>query len=122
MVAIAKKDDSNHKKALVMAEEIKERSYNVYCSNLVVQEATTVISKRIGMNAARIFYDNLGSIVGNFVVVDLAIEKKAWNFFLKQTKKGTSFVDCANVVVYKEYKLNKIAAFDGFYKKYATAV
>ena len=37
--------------------------------------------------------------------------------FLKQTKKGCSFIDCANLAVIERYKLDGILTFDEFYPK-----
>lgn len=117
LIANAKKDDPLHKKAKSLARNLNTKNVKFYCLNLVVQEATTVISKRIGMNAAKIFYSQLGKFIRTFIISDENLERKAWQIFLKQTKKGTSFTDCTNLATLKEYNLDKIASFDTFYPK-----
>ena len=120
LVALYKKDDANHKKAIENFKEIEKDV--LVATNLVFQESVTVISHRMGMNDARAFHSSIRKLLAQEVRINEDVERKSWNLFLKQAKKGTSFVDCANVVVYKEYKLDKMAAFDGFYKKHATVV
>jgi hypothetical protein len=45
------------------------------------------------------------------------LETKAWYIFKQQTKKGTSFIDCANIAIYKHFKMDAIFSFDKIYKR-----
>lgn len=83
--------------------------------NLVIQEAATVLSHKTGMNAVRDFYSRAQKL--SFIIIDLDsdLEKEAWKIFLEQTKKGCSFVDCANLAVIAKYKMKGILSFDEFY-------
>jgi len=42
--------------------------------------------------------------------------------FATQGAKGTSWIDCLNVVVVKNYKLDGMLSFDAFYKKQGIAL
>lgn len=110
-------DDSSHKKASKIALSLNEKGAKFYCLNLVEQESTTVISKKMGMGDARKFHSGLKNFVDIFVVLDSGLEKRSWEIFLKQTKKGTSFIDCANIAVVEKYKFDGILSFDKFYPK-----
>ena len=50
-------------------------------------------------------------------LIDEDLETMTWKIFKRQTKKGTSFVDCANMAVIEKYKLDGIITFDEFYPK-----
>ena len=45
------------------------------------------------------------------------LDREAWKILKGQTKKGTFFIDCANLAALELYKLDKIASFDTFYPK-----
>lgn len=117
LVAIVKRDDVHHARVRKLLKVLVEDSCELWVTNQIVSETATVISNRIGMDAVRKFYSGLDDLVTEKLFIDLGIESITWVLFLKQAKKGTSFVDCSNVVVCREYKLDKIFSFDGFYKR-----
>ena len=49
--------------------------------------------------------------------LDAILEQLTWDLFLKQSKKGTSFIDCANLTALSYYNFDKIFSFDQFYPK-----
>ena len=69
------------------------------------------------MDNAKAFYRKLNELISNVLFLDSEAERKAWEVFLKQTKKGTSFVDCANLATAEEFGFDKILSFDEFYPK-----
>lgn len=117
LIANYRIDDPSHRKASESARELNKQKHKFYCLNIVVQESTTVISKKMGMNHARKFYSGLRNFIDIFVILDEQTERKAWEIFLAQTKKGTSFVDCANLAALEKYKFDKILSFDTVYPK-----
>ena len=114
LVALYNPDDSNHHKATKIFRKLE--SVNFSALNIVFQEATTVISKRMNMSHARKFHDSISRLISNEIKLDNILEENSWKIFLSQTKKGTSFVDCANLVTCDFYKLDGILSFDEFYK------
>lgn len=116
LVALYKPDDSNHVKAKRIFKSI-ENDTTLFSLNLVFQESTTVISKKMGMVHAKNFFELINHLVKSRIDLNQKLEQKAWQIFIKQTKKGTSFVDCANLAVLKEFELDKIASFDKAYPK-----
>ena len=51
------------------------------------------------------------------ILLDLELENNSSKIFEKQSKKGMSFIDCANLAVLEKYKLDGILSFDEFYPK-----
>lgn len=115
LVAIAKEDDSNHKKALKIAQNLKNDT--LYITPFTIPEAATVISHKVSHAEAKRFLiearaRNLNEMLLNFEAVKLTDE-----IFLSQKTKGTSWVDCFNAAVVKSLDLDGIFSFDKFYKR-----
>lgn len=115
LVSLYKPDDSNHIRSTKIYRKIESETTS-FALNIVFQEATTVISKRMNMYHARKFYNSINKLITTKVYLDTSLEEKTWQIFLNQTKKGTSFVDCANLATMEYYKLDGILSFDEFYK------
>lgn len=115
LFALFKPDDSNNSKSRTLLEKYEKE--DILISNLVLQEATTLVSKRMGMKYAVNFYNAVLKITSRIIYLDLNLEKKAWKMFLDQTKKGCSFIDCSNLIIHNEHKLNGILSFDDFYPR-----
>lgn len=114
--------DPYHKRATQLGLALAKKQSQFYVTNLVIQETATVLSRKVGQELAVRFVKNLPALGAHTVMVDEQIENMAWELFLKQAKKGTSFVDCANMAVVEHYKLDGILSFDGFYPKNLTNV
>lgn len=115
LISFSNPDDSNHLKSHDIFKKLKENT-ELVALNLVFQESTTVVSKRFGMSMAKNFYEMICKFINTKINIDEEIEKKAWKLFLNQTKKGTSFIDCANQATFEKLKLDGILSFDEFYK------
>lgn len=115
LVALAKPDDSNHKRSLIIAKKLKNDI--LFITQLTIPEASTVISYRVTHNAAKIFL--IAARKRNLVELALSSEaiKSADEVFLAQKRKGTSWIDCLNVAVVKIHSLEGIFSFDKFYPK-----
>ncbi|KKS64250.1 MAG: hypothetical protein UV33_C0031G0004 [Candidatus Daviesbacteria bacterium GW2011_GWA1_42_6] len=117
LVAMFNSKDASHAKAVEISNRLDSGEIELWGSNLIQQESATVVSHRVGMDAVRDFVKRLAVDIDRFVDVDKSLEKHAWGIFLKQTKKGCSFVDCANLAVIQKYKLDEILTFDEFYPR-----
>ncbi len=117
LVGALKEGDPHQKKATQLLKSHSGKGDTLYVLNIVLQETATVLSHRTGMNAVRLFLQTLSSLNLQVIKLDDNLENLAWELFLKQTKKGTSFVDCTNLAAIDYYKLDGILSFDGFYKE-----
>lgn len=119
LVAITKLDDSNHKKALFIENELKEKRITFYLSPFTVAEATTVLSHKVSQVSAKKFLEEMRVL--DIEVFELPDNYKylADQWFAKQNKKGTSYFDCYNMALLDRYKnqLTSIFSFDEVYKK-----
>jgi len=117
LVGAFRVDDPHHEAtARSMANHVRDED-KLYVLNLVIQETGTVLSHRTGMEAVGLFWEKLPKLGLKIIRADEDLEDEAWKVFLRQTKKGCSFVDCANLVAIEMYKFDGILSFDKFYSK-----
>ncbi|MGB9706840.1 MAG: type II toxin-antitoxin system VapC family toxin [Microgenomates group bacterium] len=115
LVALAKPDDSNHKKALTLAKKLKNDI--LFITPFTIPEAATVLSYRVSHEAAKAFLSEARK--RNLVELALNSEaiKSADEIFLAQKRKGTSWIDCLNAAMVKINFLDGIFSFDKFYSR-----
>lgn len=115
LIALAKSDDTNHEKAVVVASKLSEAT--LYVAPLTIPEAATILSYRVSQQAAKKFLVEARRRKLIEMDVDASVIKGADEVFLAQKRKGISWIDCMNVALYKANKLDGIFSFDRFYKK-----
>lgn len=118
-IALAKEDDTNHQKAIKLLGELNNDEVNFITSNYVFSETVTVLSIRISHKAALDFIARIKSPQNPFSIkrVNEELEEKAIEIFKSQASKNTSFVDCTNIALCKEMKVDAIFSFDEVYRK-----
>lgn len=107
--------DPSHDRAVQLLEETWKKQPELYITNLVMQELATVVSYRVGQHESITLLDKLKEHNLIKIHINEELEDAGWSIFLSQTKKGSSFVDCANLAVIEKYKLDGILSFDRFY-------
>lgn len=110
-------NDLHHQTAKEILHRFLKEKAELFVTNLVLQETATVISYRLGQKQALDFLKRFSQVNIKQVFVNKNLIAKSWLVFKKQTKKGTSFIDCANIVVTRELKVDKIFSFDRFYQQ-----
>lgn len=89
----------------------------IACTNTVRFETATVLSHRQDQSLACTFLEQLERIQLPIIRISESLEKKALTLFKQQTQRGSSFIDCANVVALQEYGIPSILSFDKAYSK-----
>lgn len=109
--------DSHYNTSVKLFKKCKFQGDEFFVLSSVLQEVGTIISHRFDMDHVRIFYKEIKNLEFHVIHLTEELEASAWEIFLKQTKKGCSFVDCANVALAEKYKFDGILSFDAFYPK-----
>lgn len=119
LVALIKKNDTNHKKAKKISQFLVQKRAIFLTTNYVFSETGTVLSQRISRKVALDFIDDLKTKESeiSMIWVNEKIEDLAIKIFKKQTSKNVSFVDCVNMAVLSRYKWDTIFSFDRIYEK-----
>ena len=119
LVALAKTDDPNHKKALSISEALQKKGCTWYVSPFTIGEVVTVISHKVNQATAKKVLEELREQNLNILTLKDEYIQLADEWFNKQSKKGTSYFDCYNMALLERYKkeLNAIFSFDVVYKR-----
>lgn len=119
LIALSKKDDSNHQKATRIDRLLQNKSYTYYLSPFTVAEVTTVLSYKVSHQTAKKFLKQIRKISLPVLELDKISFELADEWFLKQKTKGTSYFDCYNMALMERYKnqLEAIFSFDSIYRK-----
>lgn len=109
--------DQHHQQAKQIFQKLLKQKAELITTNLVLQEAATVLSYKAGQRQACDFLQRFAKINIRPIFIREKLTAQAWKLFKKQKKKGTSFIDCANIVLCQEMKIPAIFSFDKFYFK-----
>lgn len=107
--------DAHHEQVTRNFRVYQKKQAEFLCLKLVIYETVTVLSRRIDQKRSLIFLEKFNYLPVTLIELDQKLENRTWDIFKKQTKKGTSFVDCANLAVVEHYKLDGILSFNTFY-------
>lgn len=109
--------DVHHKESRKIFKEIVDAKVLLYCLRLVVYETATVLSYKIDQKASLLFLKKFRLLSVILIDIDEELEKRTWQIFEKQTKKGTSFIDCANLAAKEKYNIDGVLSFDRFFPR-----
>lgn len=109
--------DSHYNTSVNLFKKCKFQGDEFFVLSSVLQEVGTILSHRFDVEHVRIFYKEIKNMGFHVIHLTEALETSAWEIFLKQTKKGCSFVDCANIAAIEWAKFDGILSFDVFYPK-----
>ena len=119
IIAIFKKDDSNHDKAIIRAKKIKDDSQ--FISSLTIPESATVLSHIVSQPAAVKFLTKTRNEVNKKLYEEIPLSQELENLadqiFIAQKRKNTSWPDCLNMAIMKIHHLDAIFSFDKIYSQ-----
>ena len=100
-----------------MFEVLEDKRKSLVTTSLVVVETATVLSHKASQALAIKFLQVVNR--GNMPIIHIneGLQQAALKTFARQTKKGTSVVDCSNVTVMQKFNIPAIVSFDKVYRK-----
>lgn len=110
-------EDAHHKAAREIWKRLIKQNHDFFVLNITIQETATVLSHKRGQSTAIVFINKLSELGLNKIDIGNGLEKEGWEIFKTQTKKGISFVDCANLAAINKFGIDGILSFDKFYPK-----
>lgn len=116
-VALARKDDANHKVAVKIQGKIKSNKSQGYTSNFALGEAITIISQKSYVAFASNFAAEVLSGEIDVLEVSMLHIENALKKFSQKRSKNVRFTDMINMVFMDEFKIDTIFSFDKHYPK-----
>lgn len=116
-IALENKRDIHYHEAINFRDEIKEKYYNLYVSNFILDETYTLLLSNIGYEKTIEFATRIKTLKtkGLLYIIQVTeeIEEIAWNIFEKFNKdKFWSFTDCTSKIIMEMLEINEVFTFD----------
>jgi predicted nucleic acid-binding protein len=111
LYAVLDADDSKHTKAKQFWDKVIKNDDILLCHNYILVETSALVLRRLGMEAVRIFEQDVFPILRVFWVTQ-AIHEAAVSAHLMAKKRTLSLVDCVSFEVMRRTGVRKAFAFD----------
>jgi uncharacterized protein len=109
--ALLDRDDDNHEKAARAWEHLIGKDSILITTNYVLVECFALIQHRLGMEAVRIFQEDISPVL-NIEFVDSATHKTGVSVLLAASRRKLSLVDCISFEVMRSLDIRNAFAFD----------
>ncbi len=110
--------DTNEKQHRPCAAALAKQT-NVVVSPLVLAELDYLVTKRIGANAMRGFYEDVADGVYEVGLVSNSAITDARELDIRHADFGIGLTDAVNVVLARDYHTNRILTLDKHYRSVA---
>jgi predicted nucleic acid-binding protein len=116
-LAVLDFSDKNHKNAKEVWETILTGRDKLVSHNYILVETSAIILKRLGMEAIRVFEQDITPIL-HVIWVTEDIHRAAVSAHLMANRRTLSLVDCVSFEVMRRTGIRKVFAFDRHFKDY----
>lgn len=115
-LAVIDADDNNHLSAKKTWGKLLESQEELLCSSYVLVETYALIQRRLGIEALRMFNENIFPIL-QIEWIDGMIHMQASSSVLTSGRKDLSLVDCASFAVMRQNGITDVFSFDKHFKE-----
>ena len=116
LISLISEDDTNHKLAIKISEELSELNTLIVVSSDVFSETLNVIGKKFSHNlAVKVGEEIANSGTYTIIETDSLLRDNALNLFSSQAE-SVSFTDCVVMVFADKFNAKDIFGFDKVFK------
>ena len=110
-LAILNENDQYHQPAKQIWTEILLSDAVLFSSNYVLLETTALLQHRFGIEALRLFENNVQPVI-ELIWIDEPVHKPGRSILLAANRRNLSLVDCTSFEIMRKTKLEKVFSFD----------
>lgn len=110
-LAILNKDDSHHSAAKKLWADLVYSKDVLISSNYILVESFALIQRRLGIDAARVFQEDILPLI-NMEWVNAETHKSGVSALLAAARKRLSLVDCVSFEIMRTLGIKTVFAFD----------
>jgi len=115
-LAVLDADDAEHGRAKQIWEQLITSSETLICSNYVLVETFAVVQRRLGMEAARAFQDDVFPVL-TIQWVDDALHRVGVTAMLAAGRRQLSLVDCVSFELMRRIDVPRVFCFDPHFQE-----
>jgi len=117
LLAVLDRRDERHEAARRIWTELLEGGRLLVCHNYILVETSAVLARRMGMEAVRIFEQDVVPVL-HIVWVTREIHQAAVGAHLAAGRRALSLVDCASFEIMRRAGLRAVFAFDPHFEEF----
>lgn len=110
-IAILNKDDEHHSEAKDLWINLISSDTVLVSNNYVVLESFAVMQRKLGMESARVFQEDILPLI-NIEWINDSIHEAGISAFLTASRKNLSLVDCISFEIMRRHSIKTAFAFD----------
>jgi predicted nucleic acid-binding protein len=114
--ALLDRSDQHHKEASTLWPELLNRTILLVTTNYVVSETLRLLQKKIGFEAARLWYRDILDVF-EILWIDADTHQRAYELWLNLAHSRISFVDCASFISMHQHQIQKVFCFNSYFTK-----
>jgi len=116
LLAVLDRDDRNHIKARRRWRSLIEGGATLVCTNYVLLETTTLLQVRFGLQAVRVFQEDVVPLL-TIEWVDAELHQAGMTAVLTAARRRLSLTDCISFEVMRRLGIRNAFAFDRHYRE-----
>jgi predicted nucleic acid-binding protein len=110
-------DDANHAQAKALWERTVGAGTTIVCHNYILVETSAVILRRLGLEAVRVFEQDVVPVLG-LIWVAREVHEAAVSAHLLAARRTLSLVDCVSFEIMRRTGIRSAFAFDRHFAEY----
>lgn len=109
-------DEPDHKKAIELWNELQDQDEPIITTNYVVVESIALIQRRLGLDALRLFHNNIIPVL-EIEWIREQQHNDVFDSLLLANRRQLSFVDCASFFFIRQQKIQRVFALDKHFRE-----
>lgn len=116
-LAVLDAGDANHAQAKAIWEKTVAAGDELVCHNYILVESSAVILRRLGLEAVRVFEQDIVPVL-RLVWVTREVHEAAASAHLLASRRTLSLVDCVSFEIIRRTGIRSAFAFDRHFQEY----
>lgn len=116
-LAVLDAGDANHAQAKALWEQTVGAGTTIVCHNYILVETSAVILRRLGLEAVRVFEQDIVPIL-RLIWVTREVHEAAASAHLLAARRNLSLVDCVSFEIMRRTGIRSAFAFDRHFQEY----
>ncbi len=115
IIAFMLSDDAYYRQSYNIFSRLLEEKYIIISSNYVFLETVTLLNSRVGLEAVKLFRNNILPVL-KIYWVDEQLHNNCMNIQIASNRKKISLVDYTSFEIMRKLDIRQAFAFDGHFK------